>query len=128
MEPSDQITSNVFEPAKFSFLVDLDYQNDSTRSGETMQDFVLDFSNAIVRVLTCPNDYVHVISIEKPGKARRQSKANCGVDLYKISKYFCISNLSLILCIYNLMIFFFYRLKHRILKAIAMLKEKLGVM
>jgi hypothetical protein len=71
MEPSDQITSNVFEPAKFSFLVDLDYQNDSTRSDETMQDFVLDFSNAIVTVLTCPNDYVRVISVEKPGKARR---------------------------------------------------------
>jgi hypothetical protein len=73
------LATDYIPTAKFSFLVDLDYQRDLARSGETMQNFILEFSNAIARVLDCSNDYVRVISIEKPSKIRRQTKVNFGL-------------------------------------------------
>jgi hypothetical protein len=97
--------------AQFTFNVDLDYQTDLARSSATMQDFVLNFSNAIATLLDCPNDYIRVISIEKPGKTRRKSKINFGLstpnqietekyaqDLkvhFKIISSFCFVDLSI---------------------------------
>jgi hypothetical protein len=74
------LATDYIPTAKFGFLVDFDYETDLARSGETMQDFVLDFSNAIAGVLTCRNDYVRVMSVEKPVKTRRQSRVNFGVS------------------------------------------------
>lgn len=73
------LATDYISTAKFTFLVDLDYQTDLARSGELMQNFVLEFSNAIARVLDCPNDYVRVTSVEKPSKTRRQTKVNFGL-------------------------------------------------
>ena len=73
------LATDYIPTAKFTFLVDLDYQSDLARSSETMQNFVLAFSNAIAEVLTCPNDYVRVLSLEKPGKSRRHTKVNFGL-------------------------------------------------
>jgi len=73
------LATDYIPTAKFSFLVDLDYQRDLARSGETMQNFVLEFSNAIADFLTCPKNYVRVISVEKPNKTRRKTKVNFGL-------------------------------------------------
>ncbi len=70
------LATNYIRTAKFSFLVDLDYQNDLAQSSETMQNFVLTFANAIAKILTCPNDYVRIISLEKPQKKQRQTEVN----------------------------------------------------
>lgn len=74
------LATDYIPTAKFSFLVDLDYQSDLARSSETMQNFTLEFSKSIADVLGCSNDYVRVISIEKPGKTRRKTKVNFGVS------------------------------------------------
>jgi len=73
------LATDYIPTAKFSFLVDLDYQRDLARSGETMQNFVLEFSNAIADFLTCSKNYVRVISVEKPSKTRRKTKVNFGL-------------------------------------------------
>ncbi|CAF2386250.1 unnamed protein product [Rotaria sp. Silwood2] len=73
------LATNYIPTAQFSFLVDLDYQTDLARSSETMQNFVLNFANAIADVLTCSNDYVRVISVDKPGKTRYHTKINFGL-------------------------------------------------
>ncbi|CAF0922187.1 unnamed protein product [Rotaria sordida] len=73
------LATNYIPTAQFSIVVDLDYQTDLARSSETMQNFILNFSNAIAEILTCPNDYVQVISVDKPGKKRRQTKINFGL-------------------------------------------------
>jgi hypothetical protein len=75
------LATDYIPTAKFSFLLDLDYQRDLARSAETMQDFILNFSNAIAEVLTCSNDYVRVTSIEKSGRTRGQSKVKFGVSM-----------------------------------------------
>jgi len=77
------LATDYIPTAKFSFLLDLDYRRDLARSSETMQNFVLEFSNAIARVLDCRNDYVRVISVEKPNKTRRQAKVNFGISTPK---------------------------------------------
>lgn len=73
------LATNYIRTAKFSFLVDLDYQIDLAQSNETMQNFVLEFCNAISGILDCPNDYVRVISVEKPKKRQKQTEVNFGV-------------------------------------------------
>jgi hypothetical protein len=73
------LTNDYIPTAKFSFLVDLDYQSDLARSSETMQKFILEFSKSIAQVLGCPQDYVRVISLDKPGRTRRQTKINFGI-------------------------------------------------
>jgi hypothetical protein len=73
------LATNYIRTAKFRFFIDLDYQNDLAQSNETMQNFVLNFSNAIAEVLTCPNDYVRVISLEKPKKKQKQTEINFGL-------------------------------------------------
>ena len=62
------LATDYIPTAKFTFLVDLDYQSDLARSSETMQNFTLEFSKSIANVLDCPSDYVRVTSLEKPGK------------------------------------------------------------
>ncbi len=73
------LATDYISTAKFCFLVDLDYQSDLARSSETMQNFILSFSNAIAEVLTCPKDYVRVISVDRSGKNRGQTKVNFGL-------------------------------------------------
>ncbi|CAF1463483.1 unnamed protein product [Rotaria sp. Silwood1] len=73
------LATNYIPTAQFSFVVDLNYQTDLARSSETMQNFVLDFSNAIAEVLTCSNDYVRVTSVNKLEKNRRQTKIDFGL-------------------------------------------------
>jgi hypothetical protein len=73
------LATNYIRTAKFSFSVDLDYQTDLAQSSETLQNFVLNFCNAIAAVLTCPNDYVRVISLEKSRKKQKQTEVNFGI-------------------------------------------------
>lgn len=79
MSSAHLLATDFIPTAKFSFFVDLDYQSDLTRSSETMQNFILSFSNGIADVLTCPKDYVRVTSVEKSGKSRRRTKINFGL-------------------------------------------------
>ncbi|CAF4027981.1 unnamed protein product [Adineta steineri] len=74
------LATDYIPTAQFTFKTDLDYQTDLARSSETMQDFILDFSKSIANILDCPNDYVRVISVEKPSKIRRQTKINFGIS------------------------------------------------
>ena len=73
------LATDYIPTAKFSFVVDIDYQTDLASSSETMQNFVLSFSNAIAEVLTCPNEYVRVISVQKSSNTQRQTKVNFGL-------------------------------------------------
>ena len=73
------LATNYIPTAQFSFSIDLDYQTDLARSPDTMQNFILNFSNSIAAVLTCPNDYVRVISVDKSTKTRGSTKVNFGV-------------------------------------------------
>jgi hypothetical protein len=95
------LATDYIPTAKFSFLVDLDYQRDLARSGETMQNFVLEFSNAIADFLTCPKNYVRVISVEKPNKTRRKTKVNFGLttpDPEETEQF--VENLKVDLCMF----------------------------
>lgn len=73
------LATDYIPTARFCFLLDLDYQTDLARSSETMQNFILSFSNSIADVLTCPKDYVRVTSVEKSGKSRGHTKVNFGL-------------------------------------------------
>ncbi|CAF2072242.1 unnamed protein product [Rotaria magnacalcarata] len=74
------LATDYIPTAQFTFIVDLNYQIDLARSDQTMQNFVLNFSNAIAEVLTCPNDYIRVMSVDKPGKTRNQTKIKFGLS------------------------------------------------
>ena len=73
------LATDYIPTGKFSFLVDLDYRTDLARSSDTMQNYALSFANAIAEVLTCPNDYVRVTSLQRLDNNRRQTKVNFGV-------------------------------------------------
>ena len=73
------LVANFIPTAKFSFLIDRDYNRHLTMTYEMMQDFILNFCNGIAGVLKCPKDYVRVTSVEKAKDARRQSRINFGV-------------------------------------------------
>lgn len=79
MSSAHLLATDFLPTAKFSFFVDLDYQSDLTRSSETIQNFILSFSDGIANVLACPKDYVRVTSVEKSGKSRRRTKINFGL-------------------------------------------------
>ena len=80
LSSSHLLASNYIPTAQFNFIVDLDYQRDLARSGDAMQDFVLNFSDAIADVLNCKKDYIRVMSVGKPGTNRHQSKVNLGLS------------------------------------------------
>ena len=73
------LAANYLSTTEFQFLLDLDYSGDLARSNETMQDFILNFSDSIANLLQCPNDYVRVNSLQKPGKQRRETTINFGL-------------------------------------------------
>ena len=99
---SAHLLANDYIPtAIFSFVINLDYRIDLARSSETMQNFVLHFSNAIAEILTCSSDYVRVISVDKLSKRSNQSKVNFGLTTPRpettkqlvedLKVYFCFS-------------------------------------
>ena len=69
--------------AKFQLSLDLDYQIDLARSADTMQNFVLDFSRSIAEIVDCESDYVRVVSVNKQGKKRNESRINFGLTTPK---------------------------------------------
>ncbi|UJR24705.1 hypothetical protein I4U23_006079 [Adineta vaga] len=73
------LATNYIPTAIFVFKMDLDYERDLARTSETMQDFVLNFSNSIADILNCPSDYVRVNSVHNP-KIRRQTKVDFGIS------------------------------------------------
>ena len=79
MSSAHLLATNFIPTAKFCFSMDLDYQSDLARSSETMQEFVLNFSEAISSVLKCRKNYVRVFSVQRPGKSRRRTKLNFGL-------------------------------------------------
>ena len=77
------LSAEYIPTAKFNFLLDLDYQIDLARSSDTMQNFVLNFSRSIAEILDCESDYIRVISVNKPGKTRNESRINFGLTTPK---------------------------------------------
>jgi hypothetical protein len=65
--------------ANFQFEIDLDYDGEITQSEANVENFVLDFCEAISKVLSCDNDKVRVFSIDKLGKKSGQSHVNFGL-------------------------------------------------
>jgi hypothetical protein len=80
------LSTNSILTAKFCLLIDLDYQTDLAQSTETMQHFVLNFSNAIADVITCPNDYVRVITLEKAKNKDKQTEVKFGISTPNIEQ------------------------------------------
>jgi hypothetical protein len=65
--------------ANFQFEIDLDYDNDITQSKENIEKFVLDFCEAISKVLSCDNSNVRVFSINKLAEKTSGSNVNFGL-------------------------------------------------
>ena len=65
--------------AAFQFEVDLDYDSEITQSKENVEKFVLDFCDAISKVLSCANNNVRVFSIDKLTKNSGKSHVNFGL-------------------------------------------------
>ena len=80
------LAANYLSTAEFHFLLDLDYSSDLARTNETMQNFILNFSDSIAYLLQCPNDYVRVNSLQKPGKKRRETTINFGLTTPDLQK------------------------------------------
>ena len=65
--------------ATFQFEIDLDYDNDIIKSKDSVEKFVLDFCEAISKVLSCTNNNVRVFSIDKLAKKSGKSHINFGL-------------------------------------------------
>jgi hypothetical protein len=65
--------------ANFQFEIDLDYDSEITQSEANVENFVLDFCEAISKVLSCDNDKVRVFSIDKLAKKSGTSHVNFGL-------------------------------------------------
>ena len=76
------LANNFIATAKFTFLVELDYYCNIARSSETVQEFVLSFSNAIADVVGCPKDYVRVLSVAGAENIRRRSRITIGLTTH----------------------------------------------
>ena len=73
------LATDYIPTVKFTFLTNLDYQQDLAKSDETMKNFILAFSTAIAEELQCENDYVRVLSIEKCQNEKGKAKINFGL-------------------------------------------------
>jgi hypothetical protein len=65
--------------ANFQFEIDLDYDSEITQSKDKVEEFVVDFCEAISQVLSCANNNVRVFSIDKLAKKSGRSHVNFGL-------------------------------------------------
>jgi hypothetical protein len=65
--------------AEFTFNINLDYDNELTRSTDTVDNFVINFCVAIAHALGCKSDYVRVFSIDKSSKERGTIQVTFGL-------------------------------------------------
>jgi hypothetical protein len=65
--------------ANFQFEIDLDYDDEFAQSEENIEKFVLNFCEAISKVLLCDNSNVRVFSINKLAKKTGRSNVNFGL-------------------------------------------------
>ncbi|UJR19776.1 hypothetical protein I4U23_022910 [Adineta vaga] len=61
--------------AKFSLLLDLNYDQ-LAKSNETMKTFVLSFVDDLAKDLSCSNDFIRIISVEKSTKIKGKTQIN----------------------------------------------------
>ncbi|UJR32733.1 hypothetical protein I4U23_020192 [Adineta vaga] len=72
--------------ANFQFELDLDYNQDIAKSADSIQQFVIDFCNAIAQVLSCDNDIVRIFSIKKIADQPGKSDVNFGLTTPELKR------------------------------------------
>ncbi|CAF3998749.1 unnamed protein product [Rotaria sp. Silwood1] len=59
------LAANYVPTAKFSVILNLDYNKSFAGSDDSLKDFLFNFSKAIAQTLNCSEEYIKVFSIEK---------------------------------------------------------------
>ena len=73
------LAADSVQTANFQFEMNLDYDEEITQSKENVEQFVIDFCQAISNVLSCDNNSVRVFSIDKMSKKSGKSHVNFGL-------------------------------------------------
>ncbi|CAF3883236.1 unnamed protein product [Adineta steineri] len=80
------LATDAVQTATFCFVMDFDFNNEFQQSTEKVEAFVMDFCQAIAKVISCDTNNVRIFSISKMEKEKQKSEVKFGVTSLETEK------------------------------------------